>query len=202
MSTEPPYNTTILINNYLGTPFAGPNDVYVTRDGAVWFTDNPIVFSQGIRPAPQLPPQVYRHMPGTTQIRPVYDGAINPNGITFSPDERTAYITDTPGTSPYVNATLPRTIYAFDVTSIYGAPFLTNKRLFALPAAGIPDGIKCDCRGNVYAGCGDGVNVWAPDGRLLGKIVVPGGAANFALGPGGQVFLLNEMRLWLAQPGW
>lgn len=70
-----------------------------------------------------------------------------------------------------------------------------------MPSVGIPDGIKTDKAGNVYAGCGDGVNVWNPQGRLLGKILVSGGAANFALGENGMVFLLNEDKLYLATLG-
>jgi gluconolactonase len=64
---------------------------------------------------------------------------------------------------------------------------------------GIPDGIKCDMNGNVYSGCGDGVNVWSPGGVLLGRILVEGGVANFCFGRGGEMFLLNENKLWRAQ---
>lgn len=63
---------------------------------------------------------------------------------------------------------------------------------------GIPDGIKCDVHGNVYSGCGDGVNIWSPGGVLLGKILVAGGAANFCFGRNGEMFILNENCLWKA----
>lgn len=66
---------------------------------------------------------------------------------------------------------------------------------------GIPDGIKCDLEGNVYSGCGDGVHVWSAGGVLLGKIFVDGGAANFCFGRNGELFILNETRLWRAQLG-
>jgi len=65
--------------------------------------------------------------------------------------------------------------------------------------AGIPDGIKCDLTGNVYSGCGDGLNVWNASGSLIGKILVPGGVANFCFGRGGEIFLLNEERFWVAK---
>ncbi|KUJ19874.1 uncharacterized protein LY89DRAFT_682711 [Mollisia scopiformis] len=45
---------------------------------------------------------------------------------------------------------------------------LANRRTFAMPGVGIPDGINTDSEENVYAGCGDGVNVWDAEGRLLG----------------------------------
>jgi gluconolactonase len=91
------------------------------------------------------------------------------------------------------------TIYAFDVTTISGAPFLTNRRLFAFAAVGFPDGIKCDVHGNVYSGCVDGVEVWNAAGTLIGRIMVDGGVANFCFGKDGEMFLCNEQRLWRVQ---
>lgn len=64
---------------------------------------------------------------------------------------------------------------------------------------GIPDGIKCDTEGNVYSGCGDGLNIWSPGGVLLAKILIDGGVANFCFGRNGQIFLLNENKLWRVQ---
>ncbi len=89
--------------------------------------------------------------------------------------------------------------YAFNVTIVAKQPSLVNRRLFAMCDTGIPDGIKCDINGNVYSGCGDGVNVWSAGGILLGKILVEGGVANFCFGKRGQMFLLNETRLWRAR---
>lgn len=87
------------------------------------------------------------------------------------------------------------------MTYYHGEPFLVNRRLFAFADAGIPDGIKCDTDGNVYSGCGDGVHVWSPGGVLLGRVAVDGGAANFCFGRRGEMFILNETRLWRAQLG-
>jgi gluconolactonase len=89
--------------------------------------------------------------------------------------------------------------YAFDIITVSDQPFLTNRRLFAMADTGIPDGIKCDLQGNVYSGCGDGVNIWSAGGVLLGKILVEGGVANFCFGREGEMFLLNEHKLWRAQ---
>lgn len=82
-------------------------------------------------------------------------------------------------------------------------PFLVNRRTFAMADQGFPDGIKCDTEGNVYSGCGDGVNVWSPGGVLVGKILVDGGVANLCFGAPGELFILNGTRLWralLAEP--
>ena len=89
--------------------------------------------------------------------------------------------------------------YAFDIIHRGGSPFLANRRLFAIATVGLPDGIKCDVAGNVFSGCGDGVNVWNEGGILLGKIMIPGGIANFCFGEGGEMFLLNEYKVWLVQ---
>jgi gluconolactonase len=224
MSSEPPYTTHILLNNYHGRWFNSVNDVVVHSDGSIWFTDPTYAFEQDLRPRPQLPSLVYRFDPATGDVRAVADGFGKPNGICFSPDERTVYITDTNAvhgdgiyepdkhSSMYVltisTSSLPghyllmvrvRNSYAFDLVHINGSPFLTNRRFFALCDTGIPDGIKCDLHGNVYSGCGDGVNVWNAGGSLIGKIYVPGGCANFCFGKEGEMFLLNEQMVWRAQ---
>jgi gluconolactonase len=70
-----------------------------------------------------------------------------------------------------------------------------------MAAEGISDGIKCDCEGNVYSGCGDGINVCSRGAVLLGRILIEGGAANFCFGGNGTIFALNEHRLWRVQLG-
>lgn len=95
MEATAPYKTTTAIDNYHGKPFNSLNDVVVHTDGSIWFTD-PIYGSDlGIRPKPELPNQVYRYDPRSGDIRVVADGFGRPNGICFSPNETTLYITDT-----------------------------------------------------------------------------------------------------------
>ncbi|CAK7212908.1 hypothetical protein SBRCBS47491_001623 [Sporothrix bragantina] len=211
METKPPYNAREVITTFLGRPFNSVNDVVVQRDsGRIWFTDPSYGHEQGYRPRPRLPSQVYCYVPDTDTIRAVADGFGHPNGLCFSPDEKILYLTDTDwihgdGTtddshvSSIVQLLMNR--YAFDVVYYSGEPFLTNRRLFAMADTGIPDGIKCDMAGNVYSGCGDGINVWSPGGVLLGKVLVEGGAANFCFGRDGELFILNETRLWRLQLG-
>lgn len=78
---------------------------------------------------------------------------------------------------------------------------LVNRRVFAFPAHQPPDGIKCDVHGNVYSGCGDGLEVWNKGGTLIGVIAVPGGegVANFCFGRDGEIFLCAETKLWRVQ---
>ncbi|KAF8853423.1 gluconolactonase precursor [Acephala macrosclerotiorum] len=201
MSRSPPYKSHCLISDFYGRQFNSLNDVVIHTDGSIWFTDPIYGHEQGYRPKPDLPCQVYRFDPSSKSIRAMADGFGRPNGISFSPDEKVVYITDTDwihgdGTT---NGMRPSSIYAFDITYYSGQPFMTNRRLFAMAANGIPDGIKCDMNGNVYSGCGDGVNVWSPGGVLLGIVKIEGGVANFCFGKEGALYILNEHRLWKAQ---
>ncbi|VUC34884.1 unnamed protein product [Clonostachys rosea] len=200
MQHAPPYHTEPILTDYLGRPFNSVNDVVIHPDGAIWFTDPSYGHDQGYRPKPSLPNAVYRFDPATKSVRAVADGIGRPNGICFSPDFGTVYITDTDQVrGPSTDYSRVASIYAFEVAESHGQPFLANRRLFAMADTGIPDGIKCDTKGNVYSGCGDGINVWSPGGVLLGKILIPGGIANFCFGHRGEIFALNENRLWRLQ---
>ena len=95
MQTTYPYEAEPVITSYMGRPFNAVNDVVVHRDGSIWFTDPPYGHDQGYRPMPSLPNVVYRYDPATENIRAVADGLGRPNGICFSPDYSTIYITDT-----------------------------------------------------------------------------------------------------------
>lgn len=198
MSASLPYDTTVLLNNYLGVPFDSPNDVHVLSDTSIWFTDNPVGYPQGIRPAPLLPGAVYRFMPNTTDLRVMIEDITRPNGITFSPNEEVCYVTATSATNQ--TSTGGRTIYAYDVVNATASAtaqvHLSNKRVFARVPVGIPDGIKTDTEGNVYVGCGDGIHVWNESGRLLGSAIFEGGISNFALAKG-AIYALYEDKVYL-----
>ncbi|KAJ5646750.1 hypothetical protein N7490_003122 [Penicillium lividum] len=198
MEVEAPYKCTTILDSFYGRQFNSINDVVIHSDGSIWFTDPIYGFKQGFRPKPELPVQVYRYDPVTKAVRVVADGFGRPNGISFSPDEKVVYVTDTDAVQGDGDMELSRaaTIYAFDVVHYHGQPFLTNRRVFAMADNGIPDGIKCDLEGNVYSGCGDGIHVWSPGGVLLGKMLIPGGVANFCFEKPGKILALNETRLW------
>ncbi|RMD42151.1 hypothetical protein DV735_g3015, partial [Chaetothyriales sp. CBS 134920] len=196
-----------VVSSFNGIPFNSVNDVIVDpRDKSIWFTDPVYGFHQGIRHAPQLPNQVYRFDPASGSIRAVADGFTRPNGLCFSPDLAKLYITDTGAIhgnaeTPF-DPTGPSHIYCFDIVRSErgenGAsePFLTNRRLFAFAPGRCPDGIKCDTKGNVYSGCGDGIEVWNPAGVPLGVILIQGGVANFCFGEKGTIYVCNETAMW------
>lgn len=95
MESKSPYNSRLLLSSFYGRQFNSVNDVVIHSDGSIWFTDPIYGFEQGFRPKPRLPCQVYRFDPGRNSVRAVADGFGRPNGICFSPDEKTVYITDT-----------------------------------------------------------------------------------------------------------
>ncbi len=97
MNKSPPYETEIIISDYHGRWFNSVNDVVIHNDKSIWFTDPTYGYEQGIRPVPQLPPQTYRYDPYTGDIRAMEDSLQKPNGLCFSPDQSTLYITDTAG---------------------------------------------------------------------------------------------------------
>ncbi|KAH7071046.1 hypothetical protein FB567DRAFT_213913 [Paraphoma chrysanthemicola] len=198
MNPEPPYNTTTLINNYFGRQFNSLNDLVVNpNNGEVYFTDTLYGFLQDFRPPPGLRNQVYRYNFHTGAIRVVADDFTLPNGITFSPDGHHAYVTDTGIALGFYgrNLSSPASVYQFDVSQdgTWG-----NRKTFAYVASFIPDGVHTDSVGRVYAGCGDGVHVWNPSGKLIGKIYTGTTAANFQFAGEGRMVITGQTKLFYA----
>ncbi|CAA9961158.1 Lactonohydrolase [Pyrenophora teres f. maculata] len=186
-----------ILTSYLGRNFSSINDVRqhpVTGD--LWFTDADYGYFQNFRPAPTIPKQVYRFNPATGEIAVVATDFVQCNGLEFSPDLKTLYVSDTGAVGFDRNLTRPATLYAFDVTADHKR--LTGKRVFAYADNGFPDGIHCDTDGNVWAGCGDGIHVWDPAGKLLGKIWTGVETNNFAFLPG-AVLVFTNAQLWIVE---
>ncbi|KAF9460291.1 D-lactonohydrolase-like protein [Collybia nuda] len=197
VNPRPPFNDTVLLNNFYGRQFNSLNDIKihpVTR--AIFFTDVTYGFINGFRPKPLLPNQVYRFDPDTGEIQVVADGFVQPNGIAFSLDGQTAYIADTGASGAVSDPTLPGTIYAFDV--MRGSQSFTNRRVFAYADTGVPDGLTLDTHGNVYAGCGDGTQVFSPTGRLLGKVFIGASSANMVFAGPGRLLIMADTKILLA----
>ncbi|OAL38847.1 hypothetical protein AYO20_02053 [Fonsecaea nubica] len=198
LNPRSPYNTTVLVNNYFGRQWNSLNDVAVNpMNGDVYFTDTLYGYLQDFRPSPELPNQVYRLTPSTGAVSVVADGFDLPNGITFSPNGSLAYVTDTGAQYSFFgyNMTAPASIYQFTV--LPDGTF-ANRKLFTYSSVGIPDGIHCDTNGNVYSGVGDGVHVWDPSGKLLGKIFLGTTSANFNFAGKGRMVICAETQLYYA----
>jgi gluconolactonase len=170
---------TTLAESYNGGKLTSPNDVAVKSDGSIWFTDPDYGFLDStVGHADSLEQdrnRVFRIDPDTLELSVVSEDFDKPNGITFSPDESVLYVGDTGRTHGEFRA---HNLMAFDVV---GAT-LENPRVFAEVDPGVPDGFRADIDGNIWVASGDGVQVFNPNGDLLGKIHTPEVAANLSFG--------------------
>jgi gluconolactonase len=179
--TEYDGSITLLADRFDGRRLTGPNDVVVKSDGTIWFSDN----GAGTRgnylghTVPQeLPLRVYRLDPRDGSLQIAVGDMQRPNGLCFSPDESRLYVVDTPGSGA-------RTVHVYDVAG--DGTRLANGRVFFDAMPGWTDGIRCDTEGNVWCGFSggpdqDGVAVFAPDGTLIGRILLPERCANVCFG--------------------
>ena len=179
--TEHDGNITVLADSFEGKKLTGPNDVVVKSDGSVWFSDN----GAGIRgnylghKAPlELPFRVYRLDPASGALTIAVGDMKRPNGLAFSPDEKLLYVVDTPGPGQ-------RTIQVYDVVD--SGTKTANRRLFCAAEPGGSDGFRVDVHGNLWCGWSggeaeDGVAVYAPDGKMIGRIMLPERCANLCFG--------------------
>ena len=177
-----------------GEALNSPNDVVVSRDGAVWFTDPSYGHLQGFKPAPAHADNVYRFDGRSLGV--VEDSFDKPNGLALSADESILYIGDSGANhelGSYV-ASRPHHIRAFDVVD---GVRLENGRVFATITPGIPDGIKVDPEGRVYSSSFGGVQIFSPGGEPLEEIALPG-AVNFAFG-GRTLFITTDTAIWAAE---
>lgn len=171
--------TTVVVDRFEGKRLNSPNDLAWGPGGALYFTDPPYGLpGQDEDPAKELDFNgVYRFANG--QLTALVRDLGRPNGIAFSPDQRTMYVANTEATR--------KVIMAYDVAA---DGTVSNGRVFADATAdttpGMPDGLKLDTKGNVYSTMPGGVWVIAPDGRHLGTIRAPEVAANVAWGDDGR----------------
>ncbi len=178
--TEYDGSITVLADRFDGKRLNSPNDVVVKSDGSIWFTDPDfgiLGYYEGERADPELPTNVYRIDGVTGALTVATDEVGRPNGIAFSPDERTAYVVEC--------AVVPRRILAFDVAA--DGRTLTNRRVFIDAGDGTPDGFRCDVDGNLWCGWGmreglDGVMIFDPSGAPIGRIALPERCANLCFG--------------------
>ena len=172
---------------YDGKKLNSPNDLVFDSQGALYFTDPPF----GL-PGTFTDPTKELTFNGVFRVAP--DGKISavateleaPNGLGFSPDYKTLYVANARASSPIWKA------YA-----VHADGSLDKGRVFADSAAlykegdGVPDGLKVDVQGNVFATGPGGVLVYAPDGTLLGRILTGVPTSNVAFGEDGSTLFIT-----------
>ena len=174
---------TVLVDSYEGGPLNSPNDAVYSSDGWLYFTDPP--YGLADQDESELKEQevngIYRLSPdGELQL---LGEQTRPNGIALSPDETILYVANSDPNQ--------KVLMAYDL----GADGLSNARVFydvtSEPAAGVPDGLKVDLAGNLFATGPGGVWVIAPDDTHLGTIQPDERPANVGWGDDGRTLYMT-----------
>jgi gluconolactonase len=178
--TEPDGTVTVLVDRFEGKRLNSPNDLVVKSDDSIWFTDPDygiLTDYTGDKAESEIGScNVFRFDPTSGELRVAASDLVKPNGLAFSPDEKILYIADS-GASHDPKG--PHQIVAYDVGD---GGSLRNHRVFAVIEPGIPDGFRVDVDGNVWTSAADGVHCVAPDGELIGKVLIPETVANLTFG--------------------
>jgi len=176
-----------LIDKYMGKRLNSPNDLVFHSSGDLFFTDPPYGLPKIEKdPAKELDFQgVYRLSP-KGELTLLTKEMSRPNGIGLSPDEKTLYV---------ANSDPDQAIWmAFPIKGdgTLGAGKVIHDATAEAKAKkpGLPDGLKVDQKGNIFATGPDGVFVFAPDHTYLGKIVIGDRNANCAFGDDGTVLYI------------
>jgi gluconolactonase len=179
---------TTLADRYEGKRFNSPNDAIYKSNGDLYFTDPPYgLLKLNDDPQKELP------FNGVYRVKP--DGSVTlltremtfPNGLAFSPDEKTLYV---------ANSDPNKAIWmAFDVkddgTLGKGRVFFDATKWFKAGKKGLPDGMKVDQAGNLFATGPGGVVVFDPDGTHLGTFNTGEATANCGWGEDGSTLYIT-----------
>lgn len=188
---------TVFLDRFEGKRLNSPNDLVFAQDGALWFTDPPYgLLGQDKDPAKEvLFNGVYRYKDG--KLTAVIKDIPRPNGIGFSPDGKTLYI---------ANCEPQMFIKQYDVAA--DGSVSNGRMLIEFPAPNptdVPDGLKIDSAGNIWASGPGGIRIITPQGKVLGQIKLPEVAANLAWADGGKTAYITGStsiyRLSVATPG-
>ena len=184
--------TEVIVNTYNGKQFNSPNDAVVKSDGTIWFTDPDYgllaVYGEKASEFRELESNhIFMYDPVKKEVKSVYSGLSKPNGLVFSKDEKVLYV----GNSEEGD----RKIVSFEVTGNNG---LRNIKLITLIDSrtwGV-DGLKIDGDNNLYAACGDGVNIFSEEGILIQKIETDFEVTNLCFGENSELFLTGHEGLY------
>lgn len=192
--TELDGRISVIADRFDGGRLNSPNDVVVRADDTIWFTDPDYGLRQHVRDEPreQQHDNVFRFDPRTGRLSVAVDDLDKPNGLAFSPDHSTLYVADSAVTEGPGRASHIRAFHVADDGRLSGgAVFATT--------VGVPDGMRVDSAGNLWASAGAGIDVYTPTGELLGRVAFPADVTNLAFGsPGsGDLFVTAGTSLYL-----
>jgi gluconolactonase len=177
-----------LADKYQGKRLNSPNDLVYHSNGDLYFTDPPYGLPKGVDdPAKELKFQgVYRLKP-SGDLTLLTDSMSRPNGIAFSPDEKTLYVANSDPEKP-VWMQFP---VKADGTLGEGKVFFDSTEWFKKKKPGLPDGMKVDKDGNLWATGPGGVFVINKDGKYLGMLATGVPTANCGWGDDGSTLYIT-----------
>ncbi len=170
----------VLADRFDGKRLNSPNDLAVKSDGTIWFSDPTYGIDsdyEGDAANSEIGAQNVYRIATDGQVSLVANDLLQPNGLAFSPDEKWLYISDTGVT--HDKSHTPR-IKAYGLSE--DGTSLEKGQDFIEGGYGLFDGFRIDSRGNIWTSAGKGVNCYASDGTLLGRIPVDEVVANVAFG--------------------
>jgi gluconolactonase len=179
---------TTLVDSYLGKRLNSPNDLVFGPEGYLFFTDPPFGLPGTFDdPGKELSfSGVYRLSPDGT-LTLLTKELRGPNGIAFSPDWKTLYLSNADRDRPAWLAFETRP----DGTLGEGRVFFDGTPLLSL-GPGLPDGMKVDREGNIFAAGPGGIHIFAPDGTRLGSIFTGSATGNCAFGEDGSTLFITS----------
>jgi gluconolactonase len=185
---EPDGRFTTLADRYMQGRFNSPNDGAFKSNGDLYFTDPPYgLLKLNADPAKELQWNgVYRIKASDATVTLLTKEMTFPNGIAFSPDEKTLYV---------ANSDREKAIWmAFPVNddgTLGASRVFADVTSSAATKRGLPDGMKVDAAGNLFATGPGGVLVFAPDGTHLGTFNTGEATANCGWGEDGSVLYIT-----------
>jgi gluconolactonase len=184
---EPDGRRTVLADRYQGRRLNSPNDAVFRSNGDLYFTDPPFGLPGTFEdPAKELPFSGVYRLTADADLALVTAELPAPNGIAFSPDEGTLYVSNADPRRPTWMAYTLRA----DGTVAHGRT-LFDASPWTATNAGSADGIEVDRAGNLFAAGPGGLYVLAPDGTLLGRIILGVATANAAWGDDGSTLYVT-----------
>jgi len=181
-----------IVDSFQGHRLNSPNDVIVKSDGTIWFTDPPYGIAsdhEGHAAPSELDANyVFCFDPSANELVAVTDQVEEPNGLAFSPDESILYVSDT-SAALRDDGSGNHQIVAFDVAD---GPSLSPRGVLAVVEPGVPDGFRVAETGHIITSSESGLQVFTPDGELIGRIDLPETTSNCVFGgPDGQTLYIT-----------
>ncbi|MBF0522554.1 MAG: SMP-30/gluconolactonase/LRE family protein [Candidatus Omnitrophica bacterium] len=164
---DPDGTVNVLVGTYEGKRFNSPNDLTVSSDGSIWFTDP----DYGLRGRKkELSGNFVFKLDTAGTLAVAITELSKPNGLCFSPDEQYLYVADSDGKN--------HNIHRYAIKN----GLLSPGEVFCVIDNKIPDGIRCDNKGRLYVAAGDGIQIFSPAGKLIGKILTDSWPTNLCFG--------------------